>query len=179
MSYFLLTLIYFDLLPKYVIVADSIILFPRRVSQIANQFQESHSFCRSDVSWLSYRWSPVYSHTGNQFSAIFSTNFSTKRPFSILRKKQNPLQTAVYRGFLYWANQIRTGECRSQSPVPYRLAIAHYSIVLTSAFPEKHLPETKSFLYSNKNPCYNFYNKDSKVDTGIRTQGLQSHNLAR
>ena len=24
------------------------------------------------------------------------------------------------------ANQIRTGECRSQSPVPYRLAIAHY-----------------------------------------------------
>ena len=25
---------------------------------------------------------------------------------------------------LTWANQIRTGECRSQSPVPYRLAIA-------------------------------------------------------
>ena len=24
-----------------------------------------------------------------------------------------------------WANQIWTGECRSQSPVPYRLAIAH------------------------------------------------------
>ena len=98
MSYFLLTLIYFDLLPKYVIVADSIILFPRRVSQIANQFQESHSFCRSDVSWLSYRWSPVYSHTGNQFSAIFSTNFSTNRLFRPPRKKQNPLQTAVYKG---------------------------------------------------------------------------------
>ena len=26
--------------------------------------------------------------------------------------------------FPNWANQIRTGECRSQSPVPYRLAIA-------------------------------------------------------
>ena len=35
-------------------------------------------------------------------------------------------------------------ECRSQSPVPYRLAIAHY-----------------------------------KVGRGIRTLGLQSHNLAR
>ena len=63
--------------------------------------------------------------------------------------------------------------------MPYRLAIAHHYIVLFSAFMEKYLPETKSFLYSNKNPCYNFYNKDSKVDTGIRTQGLQSHNLAR
>ncbi len=25
-----------------------------------------------------------------------------------------------------WASWIRTNECRSQSPVPYRLAIAHY-----------------------------------------------------
>ena len=28
--------------------------------------------------------------------------------------------------YLNWARQIRTAECRSQSPVPYRLAIAHY-----------------------------------------------------
>ena len=27
---------------------------------------------------------------------------------------------------LSWASWIRTNECRSQSPVPYRLAIAHY-----------------------------------------------------
>ena len=27
-----------------------------------------------------------------------------------------------------WASWIRTSECRSQSPVPYRLAIAHYTI---------------------------------------------------
>ena len=94
-------------------------------------------------------------------------------------KHKIPCRPLSTRDSLYWANQIRTGECRSQSPVPYRLAIAHYSIVLFSAFMEKYLPETKSFLYSNKNPCYNFYNKDSKVDTGIRTQGLQSHNLAR
>ena len=29
-------------------------------------------------------------------------------------------------GFDTWASWIRTSECRSQSPVPYRLAIAHY-----------------------------------------------------
>ena len=44
-----------------------------------------------------------------------------------------------------WASRIRTGECRSQSPVPYRLAIA----------------------------------QKERVDIGIRTLGLQSHNLAR
>ena len=58
------------------------------------------------------------------------------------------------------ANQIRTGECRSQSPVPYRLAIAHYQ-------PAKPVFCDKRKLSSNK------------VDTGIRTLGLQSHNLAR
>ena len=99
--------------------------------------------------------------------------------FALPEKNKIPCRPLSTRDCLYWANQIRTGECRSQSPVPYRLAIAHHSIVLFSAFMEKYLPETKSFLYSNKNPCYNFYNKDSKVDTGIRTQGLQSHNLAR
>ena len=30
--------------------------------------------------------------------------------------------------FFYWASGIRTHECRSQSPVPYRLAIAHHYI---------------------------------------------------
>ena len=47
-----------------------------------------------------------------------------------------------------WASWIRTSECRSQSPVPYRLAIAQ-KIAL------------------------------ARVDKGIRTLGLQSHNLAR
>ena len=113
------------------------------------------------------------------FPRFFLPIFLPNALFSFSEKNKIPCRPLSTRDCLYWANQIRTGECRSQSPVPYRLAIAHYSIVLTSAFPEKHLPETKSFLYSNKNPCYNVYNKDSKVDTGIRTQGLQSHNLAR
>ena len=55
---------------------------------------------------------------------------------------------------LNWASWIRTNVCSSQSAVPYRLAIAHQ-----------------------------FYKRCSnhriKVDTGIRTLGLQSHNLAR
>ena len=36
-----------------------------------------------------------------------------------------------------WANWIRTNECRSQSPVPYRLAMAHYVLQPLSKFPYK------------------------------------------
>ena len=35
-------------------------------------------------------------------------------------------------GFDTWASWIRTSECRSQSPVPYRLAIAQYTIMQTA-----------------------------------------------
>ena len=35
-------------------------------------------------------------------------------------------------GFETWASWIRTSECRSQSPVPYRLAIAQYTIMQTA-----------------------------------------------
>ena len=52
------------------------------------------------------------------------------------------------RPMLNWASWIRTSECRCQSPVPYRLAIAQDRLT-------------------------------AKVDKGIRTLGLQSHNLAR
>ena len=41
-----------------------------------------------------------------------------------------------------WASWIRTSECRSQSPVPYRLAIAHQNtkpILRTTACPQTSL----------------------------------------
>ena len=38
----------------------------------------------------------------------------------------------IYLDFNNWASWIRTSECRSQSPVPYRLAIAQYTIMQTA-----------------------------------------------
>ena len=39
--------------------------------------------------------------------------------------KSQVLYRLSYTPVLNWASWIRTNECRSQSPVPYRLAIAH------------------------------------------------------
>ncbi len=55
------------------------------------------------------------------------------------------------------ASWIRTSDCSSQSAVPYRLAIALY--MTPNVLPE--------------------WNVAIRVDKGIRTLGLQSHNLAR
>ena len=38
-----------------------------------------------------------------------------------------------------WASWIRTSECRSQSPVPYRLAIAHYETKKVFCFHKRPL----------------------------------------
>ena len=40
--------------------------------------------------------------------------------------KSQVLYHLSYTPIINWASWIRTNECRSQSPVPYRLAIAHY-----------------------------------------------------
>ena len=90
--------------------------------------------------------------------------------------------------FLNWASGIRTHECRSQSPVPYRLAIAHYlydqqaaafwaTLLVLYIFYKQLI--ASHFVLIKKSLLCSLNNKDNKVDTGIRTQGLQSHNLAR
>ena len=55
------------------------------------------------------------------------------------------------------ASWIRTSECSSQSAVPYRLAIA---LFMTPSVSPGHIRKVR-------------------VGKGIRTLGLQSHNLAR
>ena len=62
-----------------------------------------------------------------------------------------------------WAGKIRTCACQSQSLVPYRLATAQYNLIV-------HFVR-QLFQYSP--------NIKSGVSTGIRTQGLQCHKLAR
>ena len=60
-----------------------------------------------------------------------------------------------------WASWIRTNECRSQSPVPYRLAIAQ-----------------GNWMHP-VNPNAHLFIKIKRVGRGTWTLGLQSHNLAR
>ena len=50
-----------------------------------------------------------------------STNWASI-PYLIIQMLEHP----------NWASWIRTNECRSQSPVPYRLAIAHYLFTISS-----------------------------------------------
>ena len=83
----------------------------------------------------------------NIFLDFFLPIFLPNAFFALPEKNIIPCRPLSTRDCLYWANQIRTGECRSQSPVPYRLAIAHY---LYCAFPGY---DPKSTIY-NKNPCY-------------------------
>ncbi len=89
---------------------------------------------------------------------------------SDIQKSSDPQITA----FFSWASQIRTGDCRSQSPVPYRLAIAQYY--------EKDVPITQKNIakrYSGRLFTSHIGKDKRRVDIGIRTLGLQSHNLAR
>ena len=72
------------------------------------------------------------------------------------RHKKKP--TAQGDWFPGWVGGIRTHACGSQSPVPYRLATTQYRKKRTR----------DEFAFSK-----------SGVARGIRTLGLQSHNLAR
>ena len=60
--------------------------------------------------------------------ARMSTKMSTKDVFwSVLEIKKH-LEANNSKCFYNWASGIWTHECRSQSPVPYRLAIAQYLV---------------------------------------------------
>ena len=52
-----------------------------------------------------------------------STTWAT-RPYSMISSRLTQVN---------WASWIRTSECRSQSPVPYRLAIAHRRLIADTA----------------------------------------------
>ena len=52
-----------------------------------------------------------------------------------------------------WASWIRTSDCRSQSPVPYRLAIAHQRLALTPL----HAGAPFSYAFLNKNMAMSTY----------------------
>ena len=53
---------------------------------------------------------------------------------------------------LTWANQIRTGECRSQSPVPYRLAIAHHKTARPNSLFQPPKTDCSKGGYRDSNP---------------------------
>ena len=61
---------------------------------------------------------------------------------------------------LGWGGRIRTYECSSQSAVSYRLT-------------------TPQFIKLKRKPFCHRQKGFSGVDNGIRTHGLQRHNLAR
>ena len=67
-----------------------------------------------------------------------------------------------------WAGEVRTHEWRSQSPLPYHLATAQQK----AARAAEKLRKKTAQLFKD---CAVF----GGVPRGIRTLGLQSHNLAR
>ena len=66
----------------------------------------------------------VKSSNHNRLLLSFSERAGIRTPDNLI--KSQVLYHLSYTPLLNnWASWIRTNECRSQSPVPYRLAIAH------------------------------------------------------
>ena len=81
----------------------------------------------------------IYKNSETPLSVRNSANFTHET--SGIRTPDNLIKSQVLYHLSYtpvsapakpenWASWIRTSECRSQSPVPYRLAIAHYDNTL-------------------------------------------------
>ena len=65
----------------------------------------------------------VKSSNHNRLLLSFSERAGIRTPDNLI--KSQVLYHLSYTPIINWASWIRTNECRSQSPVPYRLAIAH------------------------------------------------------
>ena len=66
----------------------------------------------------------VKSSNHNRLLLSFSERAGIRTPDNLI--KSQVLYHLSYTPIINWASWIRTNECRSQSPVPYRLAIAHH-----------------------------------------------------
>ena len=64
----------------------------------------------------------VKSSNHNRLLLSFSERAGIRTPDNLI--KSQVLYHLSYTPIINWASWIRTNECRSQSPVPYRLAIA-------------------------------------------------------
>ena len=63
------------------------------------------------------------SSAAEQLKQLSTSLEETISYFKVWKGYDKSPETEMFRGFFYWPSGIRTHECRSQSPVPYRLAM--------------------------------------------------------